>query len=103
MHVSVLYYGLLFYCTIVSYFCSLQSILVTKKLGLEGSNVKVPGFKGCTLSKLDSDVTPAQLARYRRQFLNYTKLNPPSASQHTPEHLSQLFVQFLNTMLAGVT
>lgn len=80
-----------------------NSILVTKKLGLEGSNVKVPGFKGCTLSKLDSDVTPAQLARYRRQFLNYTKLNPPSASQHTPEHLSQLFVQFLNTMLAGVT
>lgn len=80
-----------------------NSIMVAKKLGLEGSDVKVPGFEGCTLSKLGPEITPAQLARYRRQFLKYTKLNPPSASQHTPEHLSQLFVQFLNTTLAGVT
>lgn len=80
-----------------------KNIMVAKKLGLEGSDVKVPGFEGCTLSRLGPDITPAQLARYRRQFLSYTKLNPPSASQHTPQHLSQLFVQFLNTTLAGAT
>uniref|UniRef100_A0A1B6C747 Protein KTI12 homolog n=1 Tax=Clastoptera arizonana TaxID=38151 RepID=A0A1B6C747_9HEMI len=77
------------------------SILSAKKNGLEGNDVKVPGFDGCVISRISPNLTPAQLARHRRQFLAYTRLNPPSAKHHSLQDIAQLFVQFLNTTLIG--
>jgi len=41
-------------------------------------------------------LTAAQLARYRRQFLNFTKLHPPTQDR-SAKSIAQLFVQFLNS------
>ncbi|XP_014244356.1 protein KTI12 homolog [Cimex lectularius] len=76
-----------------------NAILSAKKLGLEGSRVKISGFDSCVLDELPSNLTPIQLAKLRRQFLNYTKLHPPSKQNESQMKLAQLFVQFLNTSL----
>ncbi|KAG8281609.1 kti12, chromatin associated [Homalodisca vitripennis] len=76
------------------------SILSAQKLGICGE-VKIPGFSDCVLSLPGSPLSPAQLARHRRQFLAYTRLNPPSSPQQSAHHLAHMFVQFLNTTLAG--
>lgn len=74
-------------------------IISAKKCGAEG-NIKLPCHGGLMVENLPSSITPAQLARYRRQFLNYAKLHPPSQNE-TPDTLAQLFAQFLNTSLGG--
>uniref|UniRef100_A0A1B6EXS7 Protein KTI12 homolog n=1 Tax=Cuerna arida TaxID=1464854 RepID=A0A1B6EXS7_9HEMI len=76
------------------------SILSAQKLGICGE-VKIPGFSDCVLSLPGSPLSPAQLARHRRQFLAYTRLNPPVNPQQSAHHLAHMFVQFLNTTLAG--
>lgn len=77
------------------------AILAGKKLGFEGSNVKIPGYETCTLERLPPSLTAAQLARYRRQFLNYSKLHPPASQTESANKLAQLFVQFLNSSLSA--
>ncbi|KAL1128979.1 hypothetical protein AAG570_013513 [Ranatra chinensis] len=77
-----------------------NEILGLKKLGLDGSGVELCGIKGCILEHVPEGVTPAQLARHRRQFINYTKIHPPSESgpnNASTNNLAQQFVQFLNT------
>ncbi|XP_073999028.1 protein KTI12 homolog isoform X2 [Rhodnius prolixus] len=80
-----------------------SAILTAKKLGLEGPNVKIPGYETCSLERLPSTLTAAQLARYRRQFLNYSKLHPPASQTESANKLAQLFVQFLNSSLSAST
>ncbi|KAK9502495.1 hypothetical protein O3M35_011265 [Rhynocoris fuscipes] len=78
-----------------------SAILTSKQLGLEGSNIKISGYDSCVLDRLPSNLTAAQLARYRRQFLNYSKLHPPANQTESADKLAQLFVQFLNTSLSA--
>uniref|UniRef100_A0A1B6L1A0 Protein KTI12 homolog n=1 Tax=Graphocephala atropunctata TaxID=36148 RepID=A0A1B6L1A0_9HEMI len=76
------------------------SILSAQKLGIS-DEVKIPGFSDCVVSMPGSPLSPAQLARHRRQFLAYTRLNPPASPQQSAHQLAHMFVQFLNTTLAG--
>lgn len=75
-------------------------ILSAQRLGVSGE-VKVPGYEECVLHHPGTTLSPAQLARHRRQFLSYTRLNPPARAQAAPHQLAQMFVQFLNTTLSS--
>lgn len=75
-------------------------IISAKKCGAEGT-IKLPCHGGIVLQNISGSCSPAQLARYRRQFLNYAKLHPPSPKE-TPDGLAQLFGQFLNTTLSAL-
>lgn len=79
-----------------------QHILLAQKLGA-CSEVKIPGLKECAVSLPGAPLSPAQLARHRREFLAYTRLNPPASTHHSPNLLAEMFVQFLNTTLAGAS
>ncbi|XP_067004053.2 protein KTI12 homolog [Anabrus simplex] len=72
----------------------ISAILSAQKLGLEG-DVKVPGYNVCVEVNCGSKLTSPQLARLRRQFLTYTKMQPPKDSSQ----LGQLFIQYLSSNL----
>lgn len=78
-------------------FVSFQAVLSAKNLCLLGENVKLPGYEKYELSSLDSSVTPIKLAKLRRQFLSYTKLNPPS--QPDLDKIAASYFEFLNANL----
>lgn len=68
---------------------SLQAILDAKKLGVE-NNVKIPGNE----LLLERSGNAPQLARLRRQFLTYSKMQQLEINQ-----IGTLFVQYLNKSL----
>nr|XP_018897520.1 PREDICTED: protein KTI12 homolog [Bemisia tabaci] len=74
-----------------------SAVLSAKNLCLLGENVKLPGYEKYELSSLDSSVTPIKLAKLRRQFLSYTKLNPPS--QPDLDKIAASYFEFLNANL----
>jgi len=76
------------------------SILSAQRMGACGE-VKIPDYDDCVVSLPDAALSAAQLARHRRQFLAYTRLNPPVAGHNSTQLLAAMFVQFLNTTLAG--
>lgn len=76
----------------------IDSIVAAKKMGGENSNIKLSGFEGLTVGHFGPNLTHPQLARLRRQFLQYTKLNPPSSNEASREKIAQLFIQYLTTV-----
>ncbi|XP_063237125.1 protein KTI12 homolog [Bacillus rossius redtenbacheri] len=70
------------------------AVLSAQKLGAEG-RVQIPGHEGLAVEGVGPGVTPAQLARLRRQFLSYTRLHPVGDAAAVPP----LFAQFLNASL----
>ncbi|KAF6203847.1 hypothetical protein GE061_002182 [Apolygus lucorum] len=76
-----------------------NDILAAKKSGSETS--KLPSYPDCDVNDFPDGLTSIQLAKLRRQFLNYTKLHPPSSQAADPTKMAGLFVQFLNSSLSG--
>ncbi|KAG8236235.1 hypothetical protein J437_LFUL010988 [Ladona fulva] len=71
-------------------------ILSASKIGAEG-DIKI---EGCSIPFLccSRNLSAPQLARFRRQFLAYTKMNPPRENEISS--IPVLFVQFLNHRLS---
>lgn len=73
-------------------------ILQAQRTALPGDSLMVH-CSGSTVSseklRLPRHITMAELRRLRRQFMNYTKLHPPTDTSSIPT----LFIQYLNTSL----
>ncbi|XP_045483205.1 protein KTI12 homolog [Harmonia axyridis] len=67
------------------------SIIKAKKQNLVGK-VQIPEFENLYIDV--SKVSIPDLSRLRRQYISYSKLNPPNSQE-----ISSLFVQYLNTSL----
>lgn len=78
-----------------------SQIVSARKVGITGPiNIK-NGCSGDSAAlnlkiEIPSDVTPSELNRLRRQFMNYTKLQS-GTNMGKLEQIPGLFVQFLNS------
>lgn len=70
------------------------AILTAQNMGSEG-DVRIPGQNSLTVKLNGNKVTAAQLGRFRRQFLTYSKMHPSSDTSQ----VAALFVQYLNSTL----
>ena len=71
----------------------ISAILEAQKLNLGGDFVKVPGTEEKV--NLSRNVTMAELARTKRQFINYAK----ARAIEDVQKLATMFVQYLNSTL----
>ncbi|BES97168.1 Hypothetical protein NTJ_09982 [Nesidiocoris tenuis] len=80
-----------------------NSILAAQKSSSPEGTLTLPDYPDCVFNDLPANLTSIQLAKLRRQFLNYSKLHPPASQSADPSKMAGLFVQFLNSSLSGAS
>lgn len=75
----------------------IAAILEAQKLSLEGESISVPGTQEKYF--LAKKMTMAELARVKRQFINYAKVR----AIEDVNKLNSMFVQYLNTSLSNAS